>query len=169
MSWADDDRTGWKQHLNPACRLVTGSAALPACGAASALLKLRKEARAGEQKQVTTGSRVVCKRRLSASAIRAEHVLLRCNSAGAALQLQCTHKDCMEANDWITAQFPMMKGTPVPAQVERNVARVVWQRLQAAPWEAAAASCCSPAGLQELVLADQWAASDAPYAPEQCP
>ena len=35
--------------LDPACRLITGSAALLVCVAASAVLKLQQEARAGKQ------------------------------------------------------------------------------------------------------------------------
>ena len=53
---------------NPACRLITGSAALLVCGAASALLKLQQDTRAGEQRKSTAGSRLVCKQPLFASA-----------------------------------------------------------------------------------------------------
>ena len=53
--------------LDPACTLITGSAALLVCGAASALPKLQEEARAGEQRLITTGNRFIGRQRMRRS------------------------------------------------------------------------------------------------------
>ena len=71
-----------------ACRLTTGSAALLVCDAASALLTLQEEARVAEQRQFLTGSIWICRKRLSARALRAEPVIQGCNPAGAAALLE---------------------------------------------------------------------------------
>ena len=108
--------------IGPVCSLIAGNAALLLCDTASALLKLQKGARAGEQRHSTTGSRLMCKQNLTASAPCAEPVIQRGSPAGAAALLekqpcwrngragaasllQVRRKQCKEANDQIAAHF----------------------------------------------------------------
>ena len=84
----------------PASRLITGSAALLGCGAASAPLKLLQEARAGEQRRGTTGSQLICRQRLSANAECAEPCMYWCSPVGAAAPLdqhRCSNSPASKA------------------------------------------------------------------------
>ena len=111
-----------------ACSHMSGSAALVVCGAASALLKLQAEARAGERRQLTTGSK--CK--LQAAPVckciicRARHLAGQpcCSSTVAPIPASNAGRPTI-----IAARFQSMDGTPTPAQLKLNLANVAWQRL----------------------------------------
>ena len=51
------------------------------------------------------------------------------SSSGAAVQLQCNHKECKEAYDQIAARLHTMNGSLKSAQRELDAGHVVWQRL----------------------------------------